>query len=76
MSQKLLSWHKKIFDNIKENSKEKTTLIVSHRFATVRKAGRILVLNEGKIVEDGSHPQLMGQNGLYSQMYSKQVGAT
>lgn len=66
----------KIFDNIKENSTEKTTLIVSHRFATVRKAGRILVLNDGKIVEDGSHSQLMGQNGLYSQMYNKQVGVT
>ena len=64
----------KIFENFRENSKHKTTLIVSHRFATVRNANRILVIDQGKIVEDGPHKELMKQKGLYSEMYSKQVG--
>lgn len=63
----------KIFDSIRENAKNKTTLIVSHRFATVRKAKRILVIDNGKIVEDGNHESLMKNNGLYSQMYNTQV---
>jgi ABC-type multidrug transport system fused ATPase/permease subunit len=64
----------KIFENFRENSKHKTTLIVSHRFATVRNAGRILVVDQGKIVEDGTHKELMKKKGLYNEMYSKQVG--
>jgi ATP-binding cassette subfamily B protein len=64
----------KIFENFRENSKHKTTLIVSHRFATVRNAGRILVIDQGRIIEDGSHKELMKQKGLYNEMYSKQVG--
>ena len=63
----------KIFENFRENSKHKTTLIVSHRFATVRNAGRILVVNQGKIIEDGTHKELMKRKGLYNEMYSKQV---
>ena len=64
----------KIFENFRENSKHKTTLIVSHRFATVRNANRILVIDKGRIAEDGPHKELMKQKGLYSEMYSKQVG--
>ncbi len=63
----------KIFDNIRENAKNKTTLIVSHRFATVRKAKRIIVIDNGKIVEDGKHEDLMKQDGLYAKMYRTQV---
>jgi len=64
----------KIFENLRENADYMTTFIVSHRFATVRKAARILVVDDGKIVEDGKHKDLMSKNGLYSQMYNKQVG--
>ncbi len=64
----------KIFDNIRENSKNKTTLIVSHRFATVRKAKRIIVIDNGEIIEDGNHEELMKLNGLYKQMYATQAG--
>ena len=64
----------KIFENFRENSKHKTTLIVSHRFATVRNASRILVVDQGKIVEDGTHKELMKKKGLYNEMYSRQVG--
>ncbi len=63
----------KIFDNIRENAKNKTTLIVSHRFATVRKAKRIIVIDNGKIVEDGNHEALMKIDGLYANMYRTQV---
>jgi ATP-binding cassette subfamily B protein len=63
----------KIFDNIRENAKNKTTLIVSHRFATVRKAKRIIVIDNGKIVEDGNHEALMKMDGLYANMYRTQV---
>jgi ABC-type multidrug transport system fused ATPase/permease subunit len=63
----------KIFDNIRENAKNKTTLIVSHRFATVRKAKRIVVIDNGKIVEDGDHSTLMKLDGLYANMYRTQV---
>jgi len=63
----------KIFDNIRENAKNKTTLIVSHRFATVRKARRIIVIDQGEIVEDGNHEQLITQKGLYATMYNTQV---
>jgi ABC-type multidrug transport system fused ATPase/permease subunit len=64
----------KIFENIRRNAENRTTIIVSHRFATVRKAGRILVIDEGNVVEDGDHATLLQQNGLYAQMYNKQVG--
>jgi ATP-binding cassette subfamily B protein/ATP-binding cassette subfamily C protein len=64
----------KIFENIRNNAKDRTTIIVSHRFATVRKAKRIIVIDDGKIVEDGDHTTLLSNNGLYAQMYNKQVG--
>jgi len=63
----------KIFDNIRRNSEDRTTLIVSHRFATVRKAKRIIVIDNGEVVEDGNHESLIKNNGLYSQMYNTQV---
>ena len=63
----------RIFDNIRKNAKGQTAVIVSHRFATVRKARRILVIDEGKVVEDGDHKELMSKDGLYKEMYSKQV---
>ncbi|MHC1716914.1 MAG: ABC transporter ATP-binding protein [Candidatus Dojkabacteria bacterium] len=65
----------RIFENIAKNSEDKTTLIVSHRFATVRKADRILVVDNGHIVEDGNHSTLLKNNRLYAEMYSKQAGA-
>lgn len=64
----------KIFENIRKNAEHRTTIIVSHRFATVRKADRILVIDNGEIIEDGNHSRLMEDNGLYAEMYNKQVG--
>lgn len=62
-----------IFNNIFRHYKQKTVLIVSHRFSTVRRADRIIVLDEGHIVEEGSHVQLMKNDALYKEMFSKQA---
>ena len=51
------------------------TVLVSHRFSTVRMADLILVVNDGRIVESGSHAELMQQNGLYAELYNLQARA-
>ena len=50
----------------------RTTLVIAHRLATVRAAQRIIVMNDGRIVESGSHGTLIGQNGLYARLASLQ----
>ena len=51
------------------------TILVSHRFSTVRMADLIVVLDEGKIRECGSHPELMAEGGLYAELYELQSQA-
>ncbi len=51
---------------------DRTTLVIAHRLATVRSASRIIVMDEGRIVETGTHSQLIGQNGLYARLASLQ----
>jgi len=48
-------------------------VIISHRFSTVRVADRIIVLNEGKMVEEGTHQELLAKKGLYSELFSLQA---
>lgn len=62
-----------IFNNIFDHYGNKTALIVSHRFSTVRRANRIIVLDKGKIVEQGSHQTLMRHDGLYHDLFTKQA---
>ncbi len=52
--------------------KGRTTFVIAHRLSTIQHADRILVLNEGKIVEDGTHQELLTQKGLYSHLYELQ----
>jgi ABC-type multidrug transport system fused ATPase/permease subunit len=52
----------------------RTTFVTSHRFSIVRGADRILVFEEGRLIEEGDHERLMAQAGLYSQMYGLQMG--
>ena len=53
-------------------AQNRTVLIIAHRFSTIRKAGRIIVLEQGKIVESGSHQQLIKKAGLYSYLWKLQ----
>lgn len=53
----------------------RTTLVIAHRLATVRQADRILVLNEGHIVEEGSHAQLLKKRGVYARLAELQFAA-
>ncbi len=62
-----------IFNNIFAHYQDKTALIVSHRFSTVRRADRIIVLEHGKIMEQGTHQDLMKQKGLYHELFTKQA---
>ena len=62
-----------IFKNIISNQKGKTTLIISHRFSTVRKAKNIIVLDKGKVIESGTHEELIANNGLYKEMFEVQA---
>ncbi len=55
-----------------ELSRGRTTLIIAHRLSTIRAAQRILVVQDGKIAEQGSHNQLLAQNGAYAKLYRTQ----
>lgn len=53
----------------------RTSFIVAHRLSTIREADVILVMKDGKIIEQGSHETLMAQNGFYTKLYNSQFGA-
>ncbi|MFC0210876.1 ABC transporter ATP-binding protein [Paenibacillus chartarius] len=55
--------------------KDRTTFVIAHRLATVVRADQILVVDRGCIVESGRHPELLAMNGLYRQLYEKQLKA-
>ena len=62
-----------ILNNLQQICKDKTTIIVSHRVSSAKNADRIIILDEGKILEQGSHNQLINLEGYYAALYTKQL---
>ncbi len=62
-----------ILTNLNTAKAKKTTIIVSHRVSTVKNASRILVLEQGKIIQQGTHNELIKQEGYYKALYEKQL---
>lgn len=63
----------KILNHLRDIMRGRTTIFISHRVSTVRNADQIAVLHAGKIVELGTHDELIARNGYYSGLYSKQL---
>ena len=61
--------------SIQKISNDRTTLIVAHRLSTIRNADEIIVLDNGKIVEKGTHDSLLNHNGVYAKLWSVQTGS-
>lgn len=61
------------FDKLMEG---RTSFVVAHRLSTIRNASLILVMNEGKIIEQGSHEELLAKGGFYSKLYNSQFQAS
>ncbi len=62
-----------ILNNLKKASKNKTTLIVSHRVSSAKNADKVLVLEDGRLLQEGSHEELNSQNGYYKELYATQL---
>ena len=63
----------KIFDHFREATENQMAILISHRFSTVRMADQIVVLTNGKIIERGSHEELMNRNGKYAHLFAIQA---
>ncbi|PQJ32055.1 ABC transporter [Nonlabens arenilitoris] len=63
----------KILNNLKKVTKNTTTIIVSHRVSSAKNADQIIVLDEGRVVENGNHESLIKNNGYYAELYTNQM---
>ncbi len=62
-----------ILNNLLKISKDKTTIIVSHRISSAKNADKIIIIDEGQIIQEGSHNLLLNQEGYYAELYAKQL---
>jgi ATP-binding cassette subfamily B protein len=65
---------KYIQEGLRELMRNKTSLVIAHRLSTIKHLDRIIVLDNGKIIQDGTHDQLIKQEGLYAKLWSHQSG--
>jgi ATP-binding cassette subfamily B protein len=63
------------FDRLRDLNRERTAVVVTHRFTIAMRADLIHVMQEGRVVESGTHFQLLRNNGLYAQSWREQVSA-
>ena len=62
------------YKDFAEIAQGKTVIMISHRLGATKLCDRIVVIDSGRIVEEGSHGQLMENDGLYAEMFNSQVG--
>ena len=62
-----------ILNNLLDFCKDKTTIIVTHRVSSAKNADKIIILEDGRIIQEGSHNQLLNQEGYYKELYNKQL---
>ena len=65
-----------IQDAMNNLMKGRTSFVIAHRLSTIRSADKILVLDHGDIVEQGSHEELLAKNGFYAELYNSQFEET
>ena len=66
----------KVQNAIMNLTKNKTTLVIAHRLSTIIRANKIIVMNEGKIVDMGTHDELLKNSKVYKNLYSKQISSS
>jgi ATP-binding cassette subfamily B protein len=62
-----------VFERFRELAQGRTTIVISHRFPTVRMASQIVVLDGGAVVETGTHDELVARGGKYARMFALQA---
>ena len=62
-----------VFEHFRKMSENKMTILISHRFSTVRAADQIIVIHDGSIVERGNHDSLMADDGQYAHLFRLQA---
>ena len=62
-----------VFERFQDLARDRTTIVISHRFPTVRMADRIIVLEGGQVIEEGNHASLVERGGRYAQLFSLQA---